>query len=135
MKNRWSNSKRKSRRSRSQFAEHIIDAGPEIEALEAKLKEEREQLYSNLTPWQRVQIVRHPARPYTLDYLKLLATDFMEMSGDRCFGNDRALIGGLATIGDEKVMIIGHQKGHDTKQNIRTTSASPIPRAIARRCA
>jgi acetyl-CoA carboxylase carboxyl transferase subunit alpha len=102
-----------------QFQEHITDAGPEIEALEVKLKEERDQLYSNLSPWQRVQIVRHPARPYTLDYLKLLADDFIEMSGDRCFGNDRALIGGLATIGNERVMIIGHQKGHDTKQNIR----------------
>jgi len=102
-----------------QFEEHITDAGPEIEALEAKLKEERDQLYSNLTPWQRVQIVRHPARPYTLDYLKLLAEDYMEMSGDRCFGDDRALLGGLARIGDERVMIIGHQKGHDTKQNIR----------------
>ena len=101
-----------------QFEEHITDAGPEIEALEAKLKAEREQLYSNLTPWQRVQIVRHPARPYTLDYLKLIANDFMEMSGDRCFGNDRAMVGGLAHIGDEKVMVIGHQKGHDTKQNI-----------------
>ncbi|HEV3271829.1 MAG TPA: acetyl-CoA carboxylase carboxyltransferase subunit alpha [Candidatus Methylacidiphilales bacterium] len=102
-----------------QFEEHITDAGPEIEALEAKLAEEREKLYSNLTPWQRVQIVRHPARPYTLDYLKLLADDYMEMSGDRCFGNDRALLGGLASIGGERVMIIGHQKGHDTKQNIR----------------
>ena len=102
-----------------QFEEHITDAGPEIEALEAKLKEERDQLYSNLTPWQRVLIVRHPARPYTLDYLKLLAGDYMEMSGDRCFGDDHALIGGLATIGDERVMIIGHQKGHDTKENIR----------------
>src|SRR5580692_2710640 len=102
-----------------QFKEHITDAEPELRALEAKLKEERDQLYSNLSPWQRVQIVRHPARPYTLDYLKLFATDFMEMSGDRCFGNDRALVGGFAQIGDEKVMIIGHQKGHDTKQNIR----------------
>ena len=104
---------------KAQFAEHIIDAGPQIAALEAKLQEERDQLYSNLTPWQRVQIVRHPARPYTLDYLKLLATDYMEMSGDRCFGNDLALVGGLATLDDERVMIIGHQKGHDTKQNIR----------------
>jgi acetyl-CoA carboxylase carboxyl transferase subunit alpha len=102
-----------------QFEEHITDASPEIEALEAKLEAEREQLYSNLTPWQRVQIVRHPARPYTLDYLKLIAGDYMEMSGDRCFGNDHALIGGLATIGDERVMIVGHQKGHDTKQNIK----------------
>src|SRR5271156_4466397 len=90
-----------------------------MQALEAKLAEEREQLYSNLSPWQRVQIVRHPARPYTLDYLKLLAEDFMEMSGDRCFGDDHALVGGLAKIGDERVMIVGHQKGHDTKQNIR----------------
>src|SRR6202050_340414 len=102
-----------------QFKEHITDAGPEIEALKANLKEEREQLYSNLTPWQRVQIVRHAARPYTLDYLKLLADDYMEMSGDRCFGNDLALVGGLAQIGGERVMIIGPQKGHDTKQNIR----------------
>jgi acetyl-CoA carboxylase carboxyl transferase subunit alpha len=102
-----------------QFEEHVVDAGPEIVALEAKLKEERDELYSNLTPWQRVQIVRHPSRPYTFDYLKLLADDFMEMSGDRCFGNDRALVGGLAKIGNERVMIIGHQKGHDTKENIR----------------
>jgi len=102
-----------------EYKEHLADAGPEIAALEAKLKEERARIYSNLTPWQRVQIVRHSARPYTFDYLKLLATDFMEMSGDRCFGNDRALVGGFAQIGDQKVMIIGHQKGHDTKQNIR----------------
>ncbi len=102
-----------------QLAEHTVDAGPQIAALEAKLEEERAQLYSNLTPWQRVQIVRHPARPYTLDYIKLLADDYMEMSGDRCFGNDRALLGGFATIGGKRVMIIGHQKGHDTKQNIK----------------
>jgi acetyl-CoA carboxylase carboxyl transferase subunit alpha len=96
--------------------EHAVDAMPEIEALERRLKESRHRIYSSLTPWQRVQIVRHPARPYTLDYLKLIATDFTEMSGDRCFGNDRALVGGLAQIGGEKVMLIGHQKGHDTKQ-------------------
>jgi acetyl-CoA carboxylase carboxyl transferase subunit alpha len=99
--------------------EHAADAMPEVEALEKRLRESREEIYSNLTPWQRVQIVRHPARPYTLDYLKLIATDFMEMSGDRCFGNDLALIGGFAQIETEQVMIIGHQKGHDTKQNIR----------------
>jgi acetyl-CoA carboxylase carboxyl transferase subunit alpha len=98
--------------------EHASETMPEIEALEKRLRESRQRIYSNLTPWQRVQIVRHPARPYTLDYLKLIADDFMEMSGDRCFGNDRALIGGFAHLGDEKVMIIGHQKGHDTKQNI-----------------
>ena len=102
-----------------QFKDHMVDASPELEALESKLQEEREHIYSNLTPWQRVQIVRHPARPYTLDYLKLIASDFMEMSGDRLFGNDNALVGGLTQIGDEKVVIIGHQKGHDTKQNIR----------------
>jgi acetyl-CoA carboxylase carboxyl transferase subunit alpha len=102
-----------------EFKEHLQDAGPELAALEAKLKEERNRIYSNLTPWQRVQIVRHSQRPYTFDYLKLLATDFMEMNGDRCFGNDRAMVGGFARIGEERVMIIGHQKGHDTKQNIR----------------
>jgi len=99
--------------------EHAAGAIPEIEALEARLKELRHETYSNLNPWQRVQIVRHPARPYTLDYLKLIATDFTEMSGDRCFGNDRAMVGGFAQIGEERMMIIGHQKGHDTKQNIR----------------
>ena len=99
--------------------EHAADAMPEVEALEKRLRESRQRIYSSLTPWQRVQIVRHPARPYTLDYIKLVTSDFMEMSGDRCFGNDLALIGGLAQIGAEKVMIIGHQKGHDTKQNIR----------------
>jgi acetyl-CoA carboxylase carboxyl transferase subunit alpha len=102
---------------KSRAKEH--GAMPEIEALERRLKESRHRIYSNLSPWQRVQIVRHPARPYTLDYLKLITTDFMEMSGDRCFGNDLALIGGFARIGGEKVMVIGHQKGHDTKQNIR----------------
>jgi acetyl-CoA carboxylase carboxyl transferase subunit alpha len=99
--------------------EHAADAMPEVEALEKRLRESRQRIYSNLTPWQRVQIVRHPARPYTLDYLKLIAGDFMEMSGDRCFGNDLALIGGFAQIGDQRMMVIGHQKGHDTKQNIR----------------
>ena len=99
--------------------EHAADAIPEMEALEAKLRESRQQIYSELTPWQRVQIVRHPGRPYTLDYLKLIATDFVEMAGDRCFGNDLALIGGLAQLDGEKVMIIGHQKGHNTKENIR----------------
>jgi acetyl-CoA carboxylase carboxyl transferase subunit alpha len=99
--------------------EHAAGAMPELEALQAKLAETRRQIYSNLSPWQRVQIVRHPARPYTLDYVKLIATDFMEMSGDRCFGNDQALIGGFATLDDHKVMIVGHQKGHDTKENIK----------------
>ena len=99
--------------------ENVVDAGPELAALEAKLREERDRIYSTLTPWQRVQIVRHPARPYTLDYLKLLAEDFVEMSGDRTYGDDRALLGGLAQIGAERVMILGHQKGHDTKQNIK----------------
>jgi acetyl-CoA carboxylase carboxyl transferase subunit alpha len=99
--------------------EHAASALPEMEALEAKLRESRRQIYSELTPWQRVQIVRHPGRPYTLDYLKLITTDFVEMAGDRCFGNDLALIGGLAQIDGEKLMIIGHQKGHNTKENIR----------------
>src|ERR1700743_1805659 len=75
--------------------EHAAEVMPEIEALEARLKEARQRIYSNLTPWQRVQIVRHPARPYTLDYLGLLATDFVEMNGDRTFRNARALIRGF----------------------------------------
>ncbi len=92
---------------------------PELNALKDRLKEARREIYTKLTPWQRVQIVRHPARPYTYDYLKLIAQDFTELNGDRVFRNDLALVGGMAKIGGEHVMVIGHQKGHDTKQKIR----------------
>ena len=95
-----------------------IEAGHEISSLEKKLEEARRDIYGKLSPWQRVQIVRHPQRPYLLDYLRLGATEIVELGGDRAFGDDHALIGGFATIGRQKVVFLGHQKGRDTKENL-----------------
>lgn len=99
-------------------ASQKLDLSREIEALHQRLEETKRSVYSALTPWQRVQIVRHPARPYTLDYLRLIASEWIELHGDRAYGNDRALIGGLAMIGTERVLLVGHQKGRDVKENI-----------------
>ncbi|PIO48713.1 MAG: acetyl-CoA carboxylase carboxyl transferase subunit alpha [[Chlorobium] sp. 445] len=96
----------------------------DIEQLEAKVQDLRISVYKNLTRWQRVQLARHPERPYTLDYIYMMTQDFMELSGDRAFGDDKAIVGGLARMVDDDhhfsqtVMIIGHQKGRDTKSNI-----------------
>lgn len=95
-----------------------IESSGEISSLERKLAEARREIYGNLGPWQRVQIVRHPQRPYLLDYLRLGATEVVELGGDRAFGDDHALIGGFATIGKQKVVFLGHQKGRDTKENL-----------------
>ncbi len=95
-----------------------INIEPEIKKLEQKLEKMKQDIYSHLSEWQRVQIARHPARPYTLDYIHMLASDFIEMHGDRLFFDDRALIGGLAKIDQYKVVIMGHQKGRDIKENI-----------------
>jgi len=96
-----------------------INIEPEIKKLEGKLAKMKAQVYSNLTDWQRVQIARHPQRPYTLDYISMMASDFVEMHGDRMFADDLALIAGFAQIDGVKVMMMGHQKGRDTKENIR----------------
>lgn len=96
-----------------------IELEPEIKKLTAKLEKMKQDVYSNLTAWQRVQIARHPDRPYTLDYIRMMATDFIELHGDRKFADDLALIAGLATIEGHKVMVMGHQKGRDTKENIQ----------------
>ena len=88
---------------------------PEIERLRKKANQLRESIFSNLTRWQRVQLARHPERPYTLDYIDIIADDFIELYGDRFHADDKAMIGGLATIDGKSVMIIGHQKGRDTK--------------------
>jgi acetyl-CoA carboxylase carboxyl transferase subunit alpha len=90
----------------------------EIQIIEKKLEETRRQTFSNLTPWQRVQLARHPQRPYTLDYAKQAFTGFQEFHGDRCFAEDRAMVGGFARLGEHRVMLIGIQKGRDTKENI-----------------
>lgn len=99
--------------------EHGMDFDKEVAKLEKRLAAKREEIYTHLTPWQRVQIARHPRRPFTLDYLKRIADDFTELSGDRAFGNDHALVGGLATIDGRKVVVVGHQKGRDTKENMK----------------
>lgn len=96
-----------------------IDFSDEVKRLEQKAKELAEQIYGNLTPWQRVQLARHPERPTTLDYIQLLFTDFMEVHGDRLFGDDQAIVGGIAKLDGRPVTVIGHQKGKDTKDNIR----------------
>src|SRR5437868_1008279 len=91
----------------------------EIAQMERKIAETRKQIFSNLTAWQRVQLARHPKRPYTLDYLGSTFSDFSELHGDRLFGEDLAVVGGFARLGDHKLMAIGTQKGRDTKENIR----------------
>lgn len=99
----------------------------EIQVLEEKILEAQRQLYSNLTSWQRVQVARHPRRPYTLDYLKTAFSDFEELHGDRLFSDDRAMVGGFARLGTERVVVIGTQKGRDTKENILRNFGSAHP--------
>ena len=96
-----------------------IDFSDEIQRLEQKSKELAVQIYGNLTPWQRVQLARHPERPTTLDYIQLLFTDFIEVHGDRLFGDDHSIVGGIAKLDGRPVTVIGHQKGKDTKDNIK----------------
>lgn len=104
-----------------------LDIADEISILEKKVDQLRETIFSNLTRWQRVQLARHPDRPYTLDYIHLMTEDFIEFHGDRFFGDDKAIVGGFARIGDQKVMIIGHQKGRDTKSNVFRNFGMPNP--------
>lgn len=104
-----------------------IDLSKEIEKLQARLNKQIEKIHTNLTTWQRVQLARHPQRPYFLDYIKEITTEFIELHGDRHFGDDKAIIAGLATIGDEKVVIIGQQKGRNTKENIYRNFGMPNP--------
>ncbi|MBI5415736.1 MAG: acetyl-CoA carboxylase carboxyltransferase subunit alpha [Candidatus Omnitrophica bacterium] len=91
---------------------------PELKKLTWKLEKMKSDIYSNLTPWQRVQIARHPERPFTLDYIRMLTSDFIELHGDRQFADDLAIVAGFARINGTKVMVMGHQKGRDTKQNL-----------------
>jgi acetyl-CoA carboxylase carboxyl transferase subunit alpha len=99
----------------------------ELRRLEAKAEKLREEIYSNLTTWQRVQLARHPRRPYLLDYLPMLFTDFVELHGDRCFGEDRAIAGGPARFEGRPVMILGHQKGRTTKEKMARNFGMPHP--------
>lgn len=104
-----------------------INLSVEIEQIETKIEEERRRIFSDLTPWQRVQLARHPKRPFTLDYIQMVFTDFSELHGDRLFSDDHAMVGGFAHLDGQKVMVIGTQKGRDTKENIRRNFGSAHP--------
>ena len=113
---------RSSTREQSQSETEMLNH--DIEALELKVDALRRSIYKNLTRWQKVQLARHPARPYALDYIHLMTKEFLELSGDRHFSDDKAIVGGFACIEEsstgfsQPVMIIGHQKGRDTKSNL-----------------
>lgn len=104
-----------------------IDFSEEIEHLEEKAKRLADEIYSNLTPWQRVQIARHPNRPTTLDYIEEIFDPFLEIHGDRLYGDDPAIVAGIAKLEGQPVTVIGHQKGKDTKENIRRNFGMPHP--------
>ncbi|MEE8361531.1 MAG: acetyl-CoA carboxylase carboxyltransferase subunit alpha [Gemmatimonadales bacterium] len=107
--------------------ERDIDISQELEQLDTKLVVLRQHIYQHLTPIQRVQVARHPRRPYTLDYLSTIFTDFIELHGDRHFRDDPSIVGGWARIGGLSVMVIGHQKGRDTKENLKRNFGMPHP--------
>jgi acetyl-CoA carboxylase carboxyl transferase subunit alpha len=104
-----------------------IDISGEIKRLEKKARELRSEIFSTLTAWQKTLVARHPDRPYTLDYINLMAHDFIELHGDRRFSDDPSIVGGLAKINDQTVMIIGHQKGRGTKERINRNFGQPHP--------
>ncbi|TQV81415.1 acetyl-CoA carboxylase carboxyl transferase subunit alpha [Aliikangiella coralliicola] len=104
-----------------------INISEEIDRLKKKSKELTDQIFSNLDAWQIAQIARHPMRPYTQDYINLIFTDFDELAGDRAFANDLAIIGGPARLDGQPVMVIGHQKGRDTKEKVARNFGMPRP--------
>ncbi|MBS4191584.1 acetyl-CoA carboxylase carboxyl transferase subunit alpha [Bacillus sp. FJAT-49705] len=104
-----------------------VDLSAEIEKLEARLEKLEKDIYENMKPWDRVQIARHPRRPTTLDYISLLFTDFFECHGDRTYADDEAIVGGIAKFKGLPVTVIGHQRGKDTKENIRRNFGMPHP--------
>jgi acetyl-CoA carboxylase carboxyl transferase subunit alpha len=108
---------------------HSLDISVEEEVglIEKKLEETKRQIFANLSAWDRIKIARHPKRPFTLDYLELAFTGFSELHGDRLFAEDRAVVGGFASLGAHKVMVIGTQKGRDTKENILRNFGSAHP--------
>jgi acetyl-CoA carboxylase carboxyl transferase subunit alpha len=104
-----------------------LDFESEIRKLDGKLREKTVEIFQNLSAWQIAQLARHPSRPYTLDYIGHICEEFHELAGDRAFADDAAIVGGLGRIDGKAVMIIGHQKGRDTKQKIRRNFGMPRP--------
>lgn len=104
-----------------------VDLGSEIASLEERFAKLEEEIYENMKPWDRVQVARHPERPTTLDYLPLIFKDFIEFHGDRVYGDDEAIVGGIGRFEGQPVTIIGHQRGKDTKENVRRNFGMPHP--------
>jgi len=110
---------RKIQELRGFISDKKIDLSSEVKRLEEKLEHLKRDTYGNLTAWQRVQIARHPQRPYTLDYINMIMSDFIELHGDRAFADDRAIVTGFAKLDKQKIIVIGHQKGRDIKENLK----------------
>jgi len=108
-------------------SESEVNIQEEISRLQAKSRQLTMSIFANLTPWQITQLARHPRRPYTLDYVAAICTEFTELHGDRMFADDQAIVGGLGRIDGRAVMIIGHQKGRDTKERVRRNYGMPKP--------
>jgi acetyl-CoA carboxylase carboxyl transferase subunit alpha len=104
-----------------------VNIQEEITRLQQKSEQLTQNIFANLTPWQITQLARHPQRPYTLDYAGLIFKDFHELHGDRMYGDDLAIVGGPARLDDRPVMLIGHQKGRDTKERVRRNYGMPKP--------
>ena len=115
---------------RRRAATQEIDLTAEIAAMEDKLRAMRREIYEQLTPWQRVQIARHTNRPFMLDYLSLVFDDFCELHGDRRIGDDHSMPGGFARLGGRRVVVVGHQKGRDTKENLKRNFGSAHPEGL-----
>jgi acetyl-CoA carboxylase carboxyl transferase subunit alpha len=109
------------------FSSDAVDLKGEVAKLEKKAEQLREEIFSGLSRWQTAQVARHINRPFTLDYLNLIFTDFNELHGDRNYGDDHAIVGGLARLDGEPVMVIGHQKGRDTKEKVYRNFGMPNP--------
>ncbi|WP_448133299.1 acetyl-CoA carboxylase carboxyltransferase subunit alpha [Stenotrophomonas rhizophila] len=112
---------------RSASAGPAVNVEAEVNALQDKLRVRTAQIFRNLTSWQVLQLARHPSRPYTADYIRIFCDEFQELAGDRAFADDKAIMGGLARIGGRSVMLIGHQKGRDTKEKIKRNFGMPKP--------
>src|SRR5688500_16574306 len=111
-----------------------VDFSAEIRKLEQKARKLQREVFADLTPQQKVQLSRHPARPYMLDYTRLLTEDFVELHGDRSFRDDPAIVGGMARFDDREVLVLGHQKGRNTKENVQRNFGMPRPEGY-RKCA
>ncbi|HOP41416.1 MAG TPA: acetyl-CoA carboxylase carboxyltransferase subunit alpha [Geobacteraceae bacterium] len=110
-----------------EFSTEAVDLKTEVARLEKKVEKMREDIFSNLSRWQTVQVARHINRPFTTDYIRLIFSDFIELHGDRKFSDDHAIVGGLARLDGDPVMIIGHQKGRDTKEKVFRNFGMPNP--------